>query len=75
MFCNYYNTILLLNILSIKAVHKVKGKLVFDNVWDYTILEIILRTIRTDTQGGGAGLADAVLNSPFNDITLFDTET
>ena len=28
----------------------------------------------TDTQGCGAGLADAKLN-PFFDITLFDTET
>ena len=29
--------------------------------------------IKTDTQGCGAGLADAKL-SPFIDITLFDTE-
>ena len=34
----------------------------------------ISRTIKTDTQGCGVGLGDAKL-SPFNDITLFDTET
>ena len=31
-------------------------------------------TIKTDTQGCGAGLADTKL-SPFIDITLFETET
>ena len=34
----------------------------------------ILRTTKTDTQGCGAGLAEAKL-SPFIDITLFDTKT
>ena len=34
----------------------------------------IPHTIKTDTQGCGAGLADTKL-SPFIDITLFDTET
>ena len=35
---------------------------------------LIASTIRTDTQGCGAGLADAKL-SPFIDITPFDTKT
>ena len=34
----------------------------------------ILCTIKTDTRGCGAGLADTKLR-PFIDITLFDTET